>query len=297
MKRVTFLLVFIAISIILPIIAHAAPVVTDGLVSYWTFDLHNINNGIVEDVWGENDATIMGNPEIVGGLINQALKFDGVDDFVNLTTLGDFGTQLGSSTFETWIKVGLKEEWQTLFKVIDSECIGWGIAFNSHILSDLENENGRIERLFKDIKENMRISYYVKNHYFWLGRREQCWARGFGGEALKRDDKWHHIVYMMETKELERITEFYVDGERTSKQRIPHERGVYIPFTDPIYLGATSVEGDPRHFFEGAIDEVRIYNRPLTKSEVIRNYKSGINLGVEPTQKLTTVWGAMKSKR
>ncbi|MDE0085929.1 MAG: hypothetical protein OXU23_09480, partial [Candidatus Poribacteria bacterium] len=71
-------------------ITDAKNIVTDGLVSYWTFDLQNIKDRIAEDIWGENDATIMGNPEIVGGRVKQALKFDGIKDYVNLTTLGDF---------------------------------------------------------------------------------------------------------------------------------------------------------------------------------------------------------------
>jgi len=303
MKRLMFLLSFAVFSITMSIHAHAASIVTDGLVSYWTFDRDDIVEGTVKDVWGKNDAMIIGNPEIVGGLVNQALKFDGIDDFVNLTTLGDFGTQLGSSTFEAWIKVGLKEKWQALFKVIDSECMGWGIDFNWGILSNpfRGRENELLIRdaneLLKDIKENVTIGYFVRNHFFWPGRREQCWTPIFGDARLKRDEKWHHIVYIMEVQEIERESRFYLDGEQTSFRKIPYERAVYIPFTDPIYLGAASIEGDPRNFFEGAIDEVRIYNRPLTESEVTRNFKSNIGLSVEPTQKLSTVWGALKSKR
>ena len=296
MKKLMFLLTLTVFSITLSIPAHAASVVTDGLVSYWTFDRDDMIDGTVKDVWGENDATIMGNPEIVRGLVNQALKFDGIDDFVNLTTLGDFGTQLGASTFEAWIKVGFKEEWQTLFKVIDSKCMGWGIVFNSHILSYLNDESKPVERLFKDIKENMHMLYNVRNQYFHQKWGEGCYSIGYGGGRLKRDEKWHHIVFLIEVKDNERETRFYVDGEQTSVKKVLTERGVYIPFTDPVYLGATSVEGDPRHFFEGTIDEVRIYNRPLTESEITRNFKSNIGLSVEPTQKLSTVWGALKKK-
>ena len=67
-------------------------VVTDGLVSYWTFDRHNIVGGTVKDIWGENDGTIVGNPKVVKGYVREALKLDGPRDYVNLTNLGDFGT-------------------------------------------------------------------------------------------------------------------------------------------------------------------------------------------------------------
>ena len=46
---------------------YAERVVTDGLVSYWTFDRHNIVGRTIKDVWGENDGTIVGNPKVVKG--------------------------------------------------------------------------------------------------------------------------------------------------------------------------------------------------------------------------------------
>ena len=39
---------------------YTEPVVTDGLVSYWTFDKQDIAGGTVKDVWGENDARSSG---------------------------------------------------------------------------------------------------------------------------------------------------------------------------------------------------------------------------------------------
>ena len=106
-------------------------VVTDGLVSYWTFDRHQVVGGTVKDVWGENDGTIVGNPKVVSGYVREALEFDGPRDYVNLTNLGDFGSQIGASTFEAWVKTGFKEDWMTLFKVIGRDCAGWGMDFNA----------------------------------------------------------------------------------------------------------------------------------------------------------------------
>ena len=34
-------------------------IVTDGLVSYWTFDSADIKDKTVKDVWGDNDGTII----------------------------------------------------------------------------------------------------------------------------------------------------------------------------------------------------------------------------------------------
>jgi hypothetical protein len=77
-------------------------VVTDGLVSYWTFDNADMEGKTVKDVWGENDGTIVGDPEVVKGKVGEALQFDGADDYVEVPD--DESLQLWSShTLEAWI--------------------------------------------------------------------------------------------------------------------------------------------------------------------------------------------------
>ena len=104
MKKLIYLLAFAVVISMLVLIPADGNVVTDGLVSYWTFDKQDISNNTVKDVWGENSGTIVGNPTVVSGQVGDALEFDGSDDYVNLTNLGDFGSQIGSSTFEAWVK-------------------------------------------------------------------------------------------------------------------------------------------------------------------------------------------------
>ncbi len=65
--------------------AAKAQVITDGLVSYWTFDNENIDVETVSDVFGEHDGIMKGDPKVVEGKVRQALEFDG-DDYV------DFGS-------------------------------------------------------------------------------------------------------------------------------------------------------------------------------------------------------------
>ena len=131
MKKLIFLLTF---TFMITVFSHNGntALVTDGLVSYWTFDRQDIAGGTAKDVWGENDGKIVGARKVVAGRVNGALEFDGSDDYVNLTNLGDFGSQVGTSTFEAWVKTSLKEDrWTTLFKVRDADCaMGWGIDLN-----------------------------------------------------------------------------------------------------------------------------------------------------------------------
>ena len=54
----------------------------------------------------------------------------------------------------------------------------------------------------------------------------------------------------------------------------PNTRFKYVPFSEPVYLGAGNNLGSAEGFFNGIIDEVRIYDRPLTEAEIMHNYQS-----------------------
>lgn len=63
-----------------------------------------------------------------------------------------------------------------------------------------------------------------------------------------------------------------------------------------MYLGAGNNRGIAEGFFNGIIDEVRIYDRTLTETEIMQNYQSTTGLVVDRIGKLTTVWGVLKKK-
>ena len=116
MKKLLYFFLFTAVIALLSFNTAADTIVTDGLVSYWTFDEQDITDKTVKDVWGKNSGTIVGDPKVVAGKVGDALEFDGSDDYVNLTNLGDFGSKVGTSTFEAWVKTDFKKDWTSLFK-------------------------------------------------------------------------------------------------------------------------------------------------------------------------------------
>lgn len=54
-----------------------AQIVTEGLVSYWTFDEADIDGETVKDIIGNNDGTIVGLVDVAEGKVNQCLVFSG----------------------------------------------------------------------------------------------------------------------------------------------------------------------------------------------------------------------------
>ena len=114
------------------------------------------------------------------------------------------------------------------------------------------------------------------------------------------DGEWHHIVHVndiyADKAGLElREQPLYIDGKlHPPGLSIVTALDTFIPFMEAVYLGAGNNRGKAEKFFHGIIDEVRIYNRPLTHDEVIQNFEIG--LAVEPAQKLPTAWGGAEDK-
>jgi len=72
--------------------AEAQQVITDGLVSFWTFDRADVDGNTVMDIVGDNDGIMEGGKIVDDGKINAAIELDGSsfvdcggDESLNLT--------------------------------------------------------------------------------------------------------------------------------------------------------------------------------------------------------------------
>ena len=280
MKRLIYLLTLTLVIVAFSNNGYVEPVVTDGLVSYWTFDQKDIAGGTVKDVWGENDGKIVGAPKIVGGHVGEALEFDGSDDYVNLTNLGNFGEQVATSTFEAWVKTSFKKDWTTLFKVLDQGCnMAWAIDVN------------------RSAKAGFPFTEDIVHYYVRQKSAAGCNAIAVEIEFPLSDGKWHHIVFAIEDAGESEVS-IYMDGEPQDVIVGDAKKlDTFIPFVEPVYIGAANNRGNVERFFPGLIDEVRIYDRPLTDVEVRRNFESKIGLSVDASEKLPLVWGTLKTAR
>ena len=277
-KEMLFLML-VMVSILLAGQAYTGTIVTDGLVSYWTFNKHDITDKTAMDVWGNNNGTIVGNPKTVVGRVGDALEFDGSDDYVNLTNLGDFAEELGASTFEAWVKTKYKDDWTSLFKVLDVGCnMAWAIDVN------------------RSAQQGFLFAEDVVHFYVRQKSAAGCNAIAAQIDFELSDGEWHHIVFAVEDAATPKVT-VYMDGtEQIVILGDAKKLNAFVPFVQPVYIGAANNRGNVERFFPGVIDEVRIYDRPLKADEVTRNFESRIGLGVEPIHKLPISWGNIKQK-
>ena len=79
-------------------------------------------------------------------------------------------------------------------------------------------------------------------------------------------DVWVNLVVTIDSVS----TIFYVNAEQT--QVIT---GFVVNSSSPLRIGAGKTEGSAQYFFNGSIDDVRIYDRALSNAEVQALYHLG----------------------
>ena len=238
--------------------------VTKGLVSYWSFDRNTISGDTVEDVDGDNDGTISGNPEVVAGMVKESLQFNGADDCIDLpaSAINDFD----SGTFEAWINLNSNNEETILAKQHN------GVnSYSIFSVGYLANPAG-----WPDPNTAGKLYFHARNDF------------NASSSSTLNNGQWYHVVLTFDTSN----ANFYIDGSLDNTV----EDDFNIP--DDLNPTATSIgawlgDGGGRYFC-GAIDEVRIYNQALSDAEVRQNYTSGAV--VNPTGKLTSLWGQIKTQ-
>ena len=244
--------------------AGHAIIVSDGLVSYWTFDQSTIEGDTVKGIFGNNDGTIMGKPEVVEGVIGEALHFNGVDDYVEV--LSDESLKLQDEfTVETWIKGD----------------------------SEPDTNSGYSQWLFKGHDdENYSFSWdhaqgeFTQSIAFYTGAE---WPVAQIGEVLEGEE-WYHIVGTWDGNNLM----IYLNGVLSGETKVA---GTPLIDDIPLSIGSGTDGGSPAYEFPGAIDEVKIYNRALTADEVLNNFNDNEQLAVvSAATKLPVSWGRIKKR-
>jgi hypothetical protein len=218
--------------------------------------------GNASDGTGTNHGTLMNGATFAAGEVGQAFFFDGVDDYISISDSPSLHSLTTNITIEVWIKVNWFNpglDWTALVTKGDSS---WQLrrhGRSSHIGFSTSGLN------YGDLEGSRNID----------------------------DGQWHHVaaVYDGNTKYI------YVDGMLDA----------YAPATGsiaqndyPICIGenAETMWFSDRHF-NGMIDEVSIYNRSLSASEIQTIYNASV-LGkcvapvitVQPTNQTVLVGSA-----
>ena len=242
-------------------ISEAALAVTssqlqDSLVAHWRFD--QASNGAVADSattgGGQETATLTAGAMLeVNGFNGSAVRLDGIDDQV----------LVGDST-DINVNSSILEE-RTL-----------SLAFQF----DAENNLTGRQILYEEGAGSNGIVIYLENQTLYAGAYNQ--STGWSGDYATQNisslsaDQWHHVALVLDGKNQQMTA--YLDGLAFAGGSVYGEG--LSGHSGDISIGGPSQDGgspstnifhDGTHtggYFQGSIDDVRVYNRTLSDAEV-----------------------------
>jgi hypothetical protein len=220
---------------------------TDGLVAYYALD------GDVNDISGnELHGTIVGEPAFVEGKVGMALDLDGTDDFVELGKLD----VVGKITLSAWIKA---DDFEINDARIITKANEWGENDHWWMLSTISETSLRFRLKTDDGQDTATLI----------------------SDPVLEAGVWAHVVASWDGKTMR----IYKDGAEAANQ----EKGGTAVAVDPNVSAAIGSQPSDAFasdlsrvvkFFDGLIDDVRIYNRALSQGELL--YLAGHRAPVDP---------------
>jgi hypothetical protein len=216
------------------------PAIPDSGVSRWTFDNDDTSGSTAIDVWGGNDGTINGATTGVSGAnqtytTNEAYSFDGANDEVNVGDVSDF-QNFSSFTLTAWVSPNSSAESEEQGIITKATGGQGGVAFG------------------------LRTS---KNSGYRLSINEGGFHRAEGGTT--QVGTWQFVVGWYNGSEMR----LYVDNTLVDSNTNPF--GALQSRPEPVLIG----NRDDGLFFDGDIDDPRVFDKALSSSELSNLYNTG----------------------
>ena len=234
---------------------------TNSLVGAWLME--DTDEGIIPDASGNgHDGTIEGNVEFAAGKFGSALDLAGGGEVLIIPEFG-----MASPTTEVTITV-------------------WAV---------LEGDKNQDIVSFDPLVGNNRTTI----HMGWDGA--VIWQHGvdqnYAAKKLPIEawDNWIHWAFVGSAKG--NYLRILMNGEEFSKREDE-------PTAKPAFVASAqnwNIGGRKGNSFEGLIDEVAVFDAPLSDDDINTIMTDGLGLSVlgqavEPAGKLATMWGSVKSR-
>lgn len=209
-----------------------------GLIGKWQFNTGSGN--VAYDEVGNNDGSIQG-AVWVSGRVEDALEFDGHDDYVQVPEAPIFDIQ-DSLTLMAWVK---PKEYKTARIAEKGDWDGYGI--------------------YLDIWRGWQAAVTFDDY-----RESLDWGDGRPGLY-----QWYHIVMTYNNSQLK----LFINGELKNSENVS---GTLINNSRDLCFGSN---GGSQKFFKGIIDEIYLYDRALSNSEIEDYYNA-----TKPIPQMISIW-------
>ncbi|MGA2715457.1 MAG: LamG domain-containing protein, partial [Bryobacteraceae bacterium] len=218
--------------------APPAPAVP-GALADWTFDTGTITGTTVLDTSGDNIyGNIVGKVTPVPGAVNQALSFDGSTNYVYTSPTTSLSLR-NDMTIAAWIQTTNSTRTEAIVEDYNTDGSEDGYIFETTAAGYLALHLGG-DNIAGTVRDFVDGSNAINN------------------------GKWHHVAVIIRPGQ---DISFYVDGGLSSVY--------YLTISDAssvnsLGLGGPSLGG--AYLFTGSLDEVRIYARALSTSDIAGVY-------------------------
>ncbi len=221
--------------------------VDTSLKGYWSFDGGERGDYVYDQSGAGNRGTPFGTgtlpaPLPAAGRVGQAMSFDGVDDYVSMGVAPPL-TNIANMTTCIWVNPTGATDGSLISK--DDSATGWNLVGNSTSIQS--------------------VTFY------------KGWSGGVGyGEWRTADgtlpnNRWTHVCVTYSNSSTANDPIFYIDGTVVSATEVNAPSGTV---TDDSTFNAVIGSYGPGMgaFFDGRLDEVRVYNRIFTAAEIKNLY-------------------------
>ena len=228
--------------------------VTDpSLLAWWKLD-EGAGTNVVDWSGHDHHGTLAGDPQWTGGYAGGALAFDGDGDYVDFATPSDLYLP-ENYTYCAWFKVGTNI---------------YGNSGAQYLLCI-----GSRSDLVLGIEDGVSIDGDLSLHYYDT-------APGFHAVGVDQivwnSDAWHMVAA---TKDAASGHKIYLDGELKGSDSNTNEDNYAT--TRLISIGARGWTNPKVAFFNGKLDEVRIYDKALTENEIKELMQGNALLAQDPS--------------
>ena len=229
------IMLFVGMGVIPKMVKEVSASYEEGLVAHWHFDEGNAS--IAYDSSGNNNHGVLYGPSWTTGISGSALELDGVNDYVSVSDSNSLDIT-DNITIEAWV-------------------YPYSMSWVAPLISKGTNSSN--------------YGYYLATGQYYADGCGSFKLHSNGTKTLWLDSsqplttgQWFHVVGIRAGT----IARIYINGTISNAG---------ICFAGPIQTNDLSVEfgthSDYSVFFHGILDEVRIYNRTLTSSEIHNRYK------------------------
>jgi len=196
---------------------------------------------IATDSEGDNDGIING-ATWTTGKFEGALDFDGIEDSVSIANFGDIFSQGG--TVSVWINMA-----------------SFGSYNSSYLLSQFDGQ-GWIFFVVDSFRDRSLVF-----------RRDFDSSNGFwASDNVLNVGEWVHVAVTYDGSSVGNDPVLYVNGQAQVLSDDNNPVGSPISLSSDLVIGRHLVDDD--RFFDGAMDDVRIYNRVLNSTEIFDLFNS-----------------------